>query len=127
MTGNISPSDIRDLLSIPLQILELAEEVRDFRLQHRRILSIQDKNLLVATEARLRGQSTAIGALISESILKDVEPQLKELRDAVSEMDRLLDDIQNLRAILLGFANLLQLTANVITLITPTIPPLPTA
>lgn len=108
-----------ELLAIPQELADLADDIRDFRLNNRRPLSVGDNNLLLASEARIRGLSTALAALLSEAVLDGVRGQLNELGDAIKKLQDLLNSIANLREILRGIARVIQLASDIVGLLTP--------
>lgn len=114
------------LFSLPFRLQLVSDEISTFWLNNRRAIKDQltqeEENLFFTVPSLLRGYAGAIGAINSQKILKQVEPQLQKLQDATDDLDRFLDDIAKLRQILIAIGDVIQLAADIVKIITPIVP-----
>ncbi len=92
----------------------LADKVDIFRQNFRGILNQRQRDKLRSFSQSLRDKSVDITTISAISFLETPDSELRQLKQAISQIDQLLNDIINTLSIISGLANILGLITNIL-------------
>ncbi|MGF1481277.1 MAG: hypothetical protein ACFB4I_17635 [Cyanophyceae cyanobacterium] len=111
-----------DPFQIPNALMELADDVQNFRVRFGTQLTVNQRRTLNTRENALRGVSVSLSALITHDAIDRITEPLAQLGEAIDEADEFLMAVESLRQALGTIARVLNLASSIITLMTPVTP-----
>lgn len=93
---------------------ELADKVDAFRRNYRDALLPEQRDKFRDYSERIRDNATQIATIGAIELLTQLEQQLTQLKNLTKTIDELINDITNMQEVILGLAEVVNLTLNIL-------------